>query len=144
MENALKYLKYSLKYIYIIVNKLAANVMSPGSLCHAYIICDMTKTYALVIEMVRMSKFTYPRMWIRMRIQAREASRMQIHMRMTIQKNADTDIYANTSSKISADVDANIRNIFKSHQLLTNGHNEELETIDSSTHTHSLTQSQRV
>ena len=34
-----------------------------------------------------MSKFTYPRMQIRMRISAREAPRMRIHMRMIVQED---------------------------------------------------------
>ena len=46
-----------------------------------------------------MSKFTYPRMRIRLRIPAREAPRMQIRMRMTAsaRRSVNVDTHANTS-----------------------------------------------
>ena len=40
-----------------------------------------------VLEIDRMSKFAYPRMWIRIRIPAREALRMRIHIRMLVQED---------------------------------------------------------
>ena len=40
-----------------------------------------------ILEMDRMSKFAYSRMWIRMRIPVHEAPRMRIHMQMPVQED---------------------------------------------------------